>query len=76
MSQEDTIPLISTELFSCKKRLEFVPKITQPFESQASGCFKNILKIPTILFHVCFIISAEELLLETKIKVEGAMSTV
>lgn len=25
-----------------QKRLEFVLKITQPFESQASGCFKNI----------------------------------
>lgn len=75
MSQEDTIPLISRVVFM-QKRLEFVPKITQSFESQASGCFKNILKIPTTLFYVCFIISAEELLLETKIKVEGAMSTV
>lgn len=33
-----------------QKRLEFILEITQLSESQASGCFKNILKIPTTHF--------------------------
>lgn len=59
-----------------QKRLEFILETTQLFESQAGGCFKNILKIPTSHFYVCFRINTEELVLESKMKVEGVMSTV